>query len=52
MAAGISDRLQDVSDIVALIDEAEPRKRERGPYKKRVKTYRRDEYGSTVYASR
>ena len=33
MAAGISDRLWDVTDIVKLIDDAAPRPGPRGPYK-------------------
>lgn len=36
MAAGVSDRLWDVSDIVSLMDEAEPKAAKRGPYKKRA----------------
>ncbi len=35
MAAGISDRLWDMSDIVKLIDDAAPIPGPRGPYKKR-----------------
>ena len=34
MAAGVSDRLWEVSDIVALLEAAEPRPGKRGPYKK------------------
>lgn len=34
MAAGISSRLWEVSDIVALLDAAEPKPAKRGPYKK------------------
>lgn len=36
MAAGVSDRLWDVEDIVALVEkaEAEAAPRKRGPYKK------------------
>jgi hypothetical protein len=32
MAAGITEKLWDIADIVAIIPEEEPRKR--GPYKK------------------
>ena len=35
MAAGVTDRLWEMSDIVALIDAQEPVSRKRGPYKKR-----------------
>ena len=35
MAAGISDTLWDMSDIVKLIDEAAPKLGPRGPYHKR-----------------
>ncbi len=35
MAAGISDRLWSMTDIVGLIDQAEGEPRQRGPYKKR-----------------
>lgn len=35
MAAGVSDRLWDMSDIVALVEAAEPAPKKRGPYKKR-----------------
>lgn len=35
MAAGVSDRLWEVSDIVALLEAAEPKPGKRGPYKKR-----------------
>ena len=34
MAAGVTDRLWDMADIVALIDANEPASKERGPYKK------------------
>ncbi len=33
MAAGVTDRLWDVSDIVAIIDAAAPVPAKRGPYK-------------------
>ena len=36
MAAGVTDRLWDVEDIVRLVDEAAPKPGPRGPYKKRV----------------
>jgi hypothetical protein len=35
MAAGVTDRLWDVEDLVALVDAAEPAPKKRGPYKKR-----------------
>jgi len=35
MAAGVTDRLWDIEDIVKVIDEAEPKPGPRGPYKKR-----------------
>ncbi|MEM6973896.1 MAG: IS1 family transposase [Pseudomonadota bacterium] len=35
MAAGVTDRLWDIEDIVKLMDEAEPAPKKRGPYKKR-----------------
>jgi len=35
MAAGVSDRLWDIADIVALVEAAEAKPAKRGPYKKR-----------------
>lgn len=35
MAAGITDRLWEVSAIVALLEAAEPKPGKRGPYRKR-----------------
>ena len=35
MAAGVTDRLWDIVDIVRLVDEAAPKPGPRGPYKKR-----------------
>lgn len=35
MAAGVSERLWSMDDIVALIEETEPARRKRGPYKPR-----------------
>ena len=35
MVAGVSDRLWEMSDIVALVEAAEPKPEKRGPYKKR-----------------
>jgi len=37
MAAGVSDRLWEIGDIVKLIEAAEPKPGKRGPYKKREK---------------
>ena len=34
MAAGVTDRLWDIEDIVRLVDEAAPKSGPRGPYKK------------------
>jgi len=34
MAAGVTDRLWSVEDVVALIDAREPLPGKRGPYKK------------------
>jgi len=36
MAAGVSNTLWDMSDIVKLIDAATPKPSRRGPYKKRA----------------
>jgi hypothetical protein len=36
IAAGITDKLWSVEDIVALVDASEPKPGKRGPYKKRV----------------
>jgi len=36
MAAGVTDRLWDVEDIVALLDAAEPEPAKRGPYRKKL----------------
>ncbi len=36
MAAGITDKLWSVEDIVALIEDSEPKPGKRGPYKKRT----------------
>ena len=36
MAAGVTDKLWEMSDIVKLVDEAVPKLGPRGPYKKRV----------------
>lgn len=36
MAAGVSDRLWEISDIVALVEAAEAKPTKRGPYKKRA----------------
>ena len=34
MAAGVTERLWDIEDIVRLVDEAAPKSRSRGPYKR------------------
>ena len=36
MAAGVTDQLWDMKDIVALIDVNEPVQKKRGPYEKRI----------------
>ena len=36
MAAGVTNRLWDVEDIVGLVEEAEPKPGPRGPYKKKI----------------
>ena len=36
MAAGITDKLWSVEDIVALVEASEPKPSKRGPYKKRI----------------
>jgi hypothetical protein len=36
MAAGITDKLWSVEDMVALVEASEPKSGKRGPYKKRV----------------
>jgi IS1 family transposase len=36
MAAGLTDKLMDMADVVALIDASEPATKPRGPYKKRA----------------
>lgn len=37
LAAGVTDRLWSLEDVVAKIDELAPAPKVRGPYKKRVK---------------
>ena len=34
MAAGVTDRLWEIGDIVKLVEDAEPAPKKRGPYKK------------------
>jgi hypothetical protein len=36
MAAGVSDRLWDIGDIVAPVEAVEAKPAKRGPYKKRA----------------
>lgn len=36
MATGVTDKLWDVSDLVALVEAAETGPKKRGPYKKRA----------------
>lgn len=36
MAAGLTDRLWDVADLVAIVDANEPAPKKKGPYKKRA----------------
>jgi hypothetical protein len=36
MAAGISDKLWSMEDLVAMIEAREPAPKKRGPYKKRI----------------
>jgi hypothetical protein len=36
MAAGVTDRLWEIGDIVKLVEEAEGPPKKRGPYKKRA----------------
>jgi len=36
LAAGITDKLWSVEDIVALVEASEPKPGKRGPYKKRA----------------
>ncbi|GJL86562.1 MAG: hypothetical protein DHS20C03_02710 [Minwuia thermotolerans] len=35
MAAGLADRLWEISDIVALVEAVEPKPKKHGPYKKK-----------------
>jgi hypothetical protein len=35
MEAGVSDRLWELADVVAMVDAAAPKPGKRGPYKKR-----------------
>jgi hypothetical protein len=36
MAAGVSDRLWEIGNIIALVEAAKAKPAKRGPYKKRV----------------
>jgi hypothetical protein len=36
MAAGVTDRLWEIGDIVALVEAADAKPGKRGPYKKRA----------------
>ena len=36
MAAGVTDKLWSMDDLVAMMDEAAPKPGPRGPYKKRI----------------
>ena len=36
MAAGVTDRLWEIADIVKLVEDAEAAPKARGPYKKRA----------------
>ncbi len=36
MAAGVTDRLWEVADLVAIVEAAEAKPGKRGPYKKRL----------------
>ena len=35
IAAGVSDRLWEIGDIVKLVEDAEPKPSKRGPYKEK-----------------
>ena len=36
MEAGVTDRLWEIADIAKLVEDAEPKAGERGPYRKRM----------------